>query len=64
MNTKDLMVREIEQIPESLLPEVLAFIQSLKHKHEQEKLETALFSEFALAKDWSTLEEDEVWQHL
>jgi hypothetical protein len=64
MNTKDLIIHEIEQIPESLLPEVLAFIQSLKHKHEQEKLETALLSESALAKDWSTPEEDEAWQHL
>lgn len=64
MNAKEFLFQEIEQIPESLLPDVLNFIQSLKRQHQQEKLETALLSESALAKDWSTPEEDEAWQHL
>jgi hypothetical protein len=65
MNAKESLLTEIEQIPESLIPEVLNFVQYLKYKHfTQEKLETTLLSESALAKDWSTPEEDEAWQHL
>ena len=65
MNAKESLFAEIEQIPESLYPEVLNFIDYLKYKHHlQEKTETALLSESELAKDWSTTEEDEAWQHL
>lgn len=64
MNARESLFQEIEQIPESLLPEVLNFVQFLKYKHQQEKRETVLLSESALAKDWLTLEEDEAWQHL
>jgi hypothetical protein len=65
MNAKEQIVREIAQIPEPLLEEILDFIQFLKHKQlSQEKLETALLSESSLKKDWLTPEEDEAWQHL
>ena len=65
MNTKKSLLAEIEQIPESFYPEVLNFIEYLKYKHNlQENIETAVLSESALAKDWSTREEDEAWQHL
>lgn len=64
MNAKESLLTEIEQIPESLIPEVLNFVQYLKYKHQHEKLETSLLSESTLAKDWSTPEEDEAWQHL
>lgn len=39
MNTKDLLLQEIEQTPELILDEVLDFLRFLKTKHEQEKLE-------------------------
>ena len=64
MNAKESLVQEIEQIPESLLPEILNFVQFLKYKHQQEQRETVLLSESILAKDWLTPEEDEAWQHL
>ena len=64
MNAKEFLFQEIEQIPESLLPEVLNFVQFLKYRHQQEKLEMAIYSESSLARDWSTPEEDEAWQHL
>lgn len=64
MNQKEFIHQELEQIPESLFPEVLKFIQYLKYKHQQEKLETVLLSESTLAKDWSTPEEDEAWRDL
>ncbi|MGL5938789.1 MAG: DUF2281 domain-containing protein [Waterburya sp.] len=64
MNAKESLLTEIEAIPESLIPEVLNYVQYIKYKHQNEKLETVLLSESALAKDWSTPEEDEAWQHL
>ena len=64
MNAKESLLTEIEAIPESLIPEVLNFLQYIKYKHQQEKLETTILSESALAKDWSTPEEDKAWQHL
>ncbi len=64
MNAKESLLTEIEQIPESLFPEILKFVQYLKYKHQQEQLETTLLSESALAKDWLTPEEDEAWQDL
>lgn len=64
MNAKESLLTEIEAIPESLIPEVLNYVQYIKYKHQHEKLETAILSESALTKDWSTPEEDEAWQHL
>jgi ribonuclease HI len=40
MNYRDSIIREIEEIPESLLPEILDFIQFLKHKHQPSKSKT------------------------
>ncbi|HEY9782011.1 MAG TPA: DUF2281 domain-containing protein [Leptolyngbyaceae cyanobacterium] len=39
MNTKNLLIQEIEQVPEPILEEVLDFLRFLKAQHEQEKLE-------------------------
>lgn len=39
MNTKDVLLQEIEQVPEPILDEVLDFLRFLKAKHKQEKLE-------------------------
>ena len=39
MNTKDLLLQEIEQVSEPILDEVLDFLRFLKMKYEQEKLE-------------------------
>ena len=87
MDAKEFLLSEIDAIPESLIPEVLNFIQYLRHKHQlthgqnaasavpaeetrfdfldrDEKIETSFLSESSLAKDWSTPEEDEAWQHL
>ena len=42
MNTKDLLLQKIEQVPEIILDEVLDFLRFLKSKHEQKKLETQI----------------------
>ena len=64
MNKKELIVKEIEQVPEPLLEEVLDFVRFLKTKGVREKLEITLLSELSLKKDWLRPEEDEAWQDL
>jgi hypothetical protein len=64
MTIKELILQEIENIPENLLQEVLDFIQFLQVKHQPEILETMLLSESSLRKDWLRTEEEEAWQDL
>lgn len=64
MNKKELIITEIQQVPEPLLEEVLDFVRLLRAKHTQEKLEISLLSESSLAKDWLRAEEDDAWQDL
>jgi hypothetical protein len=64
MSTKDIIIREIEQTPETILEELLDFLLFLKSKHQHEKLDTCILSESSLAKDWLTPEEDKAWQDL
>lgn len=64
MNTKDLLINEIEEVPEPLLSEVLDFVHFLKTKILREKLEIAIMSESSLGKNWMNPEEDEAWQSL
>jgi len=64
MNTKELLINEIEEAPEPLLTEVLDFVHFLKAKIVREELDIAFMSESALSKDWLQPEEDEAWQNL
>ncbi|RUT05914.1 hypothetical protein DSM106972_031200 [Dulcicalothrix desertica PCC 7102] len=64
MSTKDLLLKEIDQTPEYLLTEILDFVQFVKNKHLQEKIEITIMSESSLAKDWLKPEEDEAWKDL
>jgi len=64
MNRKQLIAKEIAQVPEPLLEEVLDFVRFLKSKRVQEKLETSLLSESSLKNDWLSPEEEKAWQHL
>jgi hypothetical protein len=61
MNLKEVIIREIEEAPDSLLDEILDFIRFLK---AEKMMETATMSEFSLKKDWLRPEEDEAWQDL
>ena len=61
---KELILREMEHVPDSLIDEILDFIQFLKSKALKEKLETAIASESSLKKDWLRQEEDKAWQDL
>lgn len=64
MSAKDLIIQELEQVPEPMLEEVLDFLRFLKAKQLQERLEIPILSESSLEKDWLRPEEDEAWQHL
>ncbi len=64
MNAKELLLKEVDNIPEFILEEVWNFLQFLKEKYDKNKLEATLLSESSLEKDWLKLEEDEAWQNL
>lgn len=64
MSTRQQVLKEVEQVPEPLLEEVLDFIRFLRAKASRAANETALASEQVLAKDWLKPEEDEAWQDL
>ena len=61
---KELVLREIEDLPDVLLEEVLDYVQFLKMKLSREKLETLILSESSLEKDWLRTEEEAAWQDL
>lgn len=64
MKRKELILKEIEQIPEPLFEEVLDFIHFVKTKIVKEKLGLTITSESSLKKDWLTPEEDRAWRNL
>jgi hypothetical protein len=64
MNSKEAIVRAIDRLPTSRLPELLLFIQKLQEEAAIEPWAGALMSESSLEKDWLLPEEDEAWQHL
>lgn len=57
MNTRELLLQEIEGAPESVLAEATDFVRFLKAKRTRETMESALLSESALEKDWLRPEE-------
>jgi hypothetical protein len=62
---REQVLKEIAEVPDVALPEVLSFLQSRKLKNiAPEKLGVSLLSEAALAKDWLAPEEDEAWKDL
>ena len=64
MSKKELLISEIEQVPEPIIDEVLGFLRFLKKEVARENMDAAIASESSLKKDWVRLEEDEAWQFL
>jgi hypothetical protein len=64
MLNREMLLRELEQMPEIMLAEVLDFILFLKTRSLEEKSAPALLTEKILAKDWLRPEEDEAWASL
>jgi hypothetical protein len=63
MSKRELIVRELDHIPESDLDKLLTFVRALKEAHGDDVM-PALAAEGALAKDWLTPEEDSAWADL
>lgn len=63
MSTREVIVRELEKLPEGDLDKLLAFLRLLKDAHAETEAAT-LAAESALAKDWLTPEEDAAWASL
>ncbi|GFP26055.1 hypothetical protein HKBW3S43_01883 [Candidatus Hakubella thermalkaliphila] len=64
MSKKELLLSEIEQVPEPFLDEILDFVHFLRTKIIKEGMEIAIASQSSLRKDWLRPEEDETWQSL
>jgi len=64
MNKKEVIIKEIEQVPENFLDDVLDFLRFLRARATKDKTDTAVASESSLKKDWLSPEEDEAWQDL
>jgi hypothetical protein len=64
MSTRELIEKEVANLPEILQREVFDFARFLRLKNEDESFNGLLLSENALAKDWNTPEEDAAWANL
>lgn len=64
MGVKELIFKEIENVPEPYYIEILDFIRFLEAKALEQKRELAIASETSLEKDWLKAEEDEAWRDL
>ncbi len=64
MSTRDLIEKEVANLPEPLQREVYDFVRFLRLKSDDESFNGLLLSEAALAKDWNTPEEDAAWASL
>jgi hypothetical protein len=63
MSKRELIVRELDRMPEQDLDTLLAFLRSLKESHAESAM-PMLAAESSLAKDWLTPEEDAAWANL
>ena len=59
MEVKELILKEIEKVPEEYLAEILDFIRFLEARALEEWIGTAIASETSLKKDWLRPEENE-----
>jgi hypothetical protein len=64
MSTRELIVHELEQLPEELQREVYDFVRSLRVKTDGDAFNGLLASEAVLARDWNTPDEDAAWANL
>ncbi len=64
MSTRELIEREVADLPEPLQREVYDFARFLRQKREDEAFSGLLLSETALARDWNTPQEDAAWASL
>ena len=64
MTKRESLLREMNDVPDSVLDEVADFVCFLKAIIVRDGMATAVASESSLKKDWLRPEEDEAWQDL
>ena len=64
MSMRELIEREVADLPEPLQREVYDFARFLRQKREDETVNGLLLSESVLARDWNTPQEDAAWASL
>lgn len=64
MITKEIVIKEMDSLPEPLLNKVYEYIRRLKKSHKDEKKELLHLAETSFSKDWMDKEEDERWSML
>jgi hypothetical protein len=64
MSKLELLISEIQRLPEPFLDELLKLARSLRMKEFPRGGEPLLLTERILARDWSTPAEDEAWRDL
>ena len=64
MSTRELIEKEVANLPEALQREVYDFVRFLRSKDTDEHFNGLLVSESSLSKDWDTPEEDAAWESL
>jgi len=64
MRKKELLLHEIEHIPNALLDELLDYVEFLKLKTARKRMGDTIASEASLKRDWLKAEEDEAWKSL
>lgn len=64
MNNKEQLLKEIEEVSEDKIQEIIKFVRFLKAQQREEELGIMLVSEPSLATDWNKPEEDEAWSDL
>ncbi len=63
MSKKEIIVQELESVPEKDFDALLGFIQSLKSRNVEDAA-PALLAESSLMKDWLSPEEEAAWADL
>jgi len=64
MSNRDILIKEINELSDEKLQEVIDFVQFLKSKQHDEEMGITLISEPSLARDWNKPEEDKAWSDL
>jgi hypothetical protein len=64
MSVRELIDREVADLPEALQREVYAFVRFLRMKSEIDSFNGLLLSESVLAREWDRSEEDAAWANL
>ena len=64
MSTRELIDKELDELPEPMQRKVYDFVRFLRSKANGDTFNGLLASEPVLARDWETPEEDAAWRDL